>query len=244
MKTVLSFMLCFISLALFTSCSDDDNPANSVKITGSGNITSIERTLPDFHSVILVATGNVNIASGSQQAVSISADDNFHQYIITSVTNGILVISSSPNTTFSNNNLTVNLMMTDLENVILTGMGNIAGTNNFQVDVLDIDLIGMGNITLNADVTRLNSLLSGTGNIILSGSAVNHFYNHPGDGNLVAFNLITDTTNISLGGEGNIEIYTNDYLDGILSGSGTIYYKGQPSINLTFTGTGHLIDSN
>ncbi|MFH1700018.1 MAG: head GIN domain-containing protein [Candidatus Zixiibacteriota bacterium] len=244
MKPIPSFILCLLSLTLFVSCSVDDNPTSSVKITGSGNITTIERTLPNFQSVNFRSAGDVNITMGAQHSVSISVDDNIHQYITTTVVNGVLIIGSAPNTTFSNMDLNVNLVMTGVEELVLTGAGNITNTGTIQEDELIIDLPGAGNIILNAYVTTLSSLLAGAGNIILSGSATNHACNHPGAGNVIAFDFITDTTVINLSGVGNIELYADDYLNGVLSGVGTIYYKGQPSINLTVTGSGSLIDAN
>lgn len=244
MKYTIAFTFCVLSLMLFVSCSDDKNPINSVKITGSGNITTVEKTLPEFHSVNLVTAGNVNIAAGAQQNVSVSVDDNIHQYITTTVVNGTLIISSQSNTYFENMTLTINLVMTGVENIILTGAGNIMSTGTIQENSLDVDLLGAGNIILDAEVIDCYSLLSGAGNIVLSGSAARHVCNHPGAGNMVAFDFITDTTSITLSGAGNIEVYADDLLNGVLSGAGSIYYKGQPSINLTVTGIGHLLDAN
>lgn len=259
------FAVCsLLIMTIFVSCSDDNNPTGpKMEIKGSGNIVSEERVATAFRSVDFTSVGNVHITSGATQLVTISADDNVIEHIFTTVSKGVLKISSDPAVNLSEFDLDVYLTMTDLEKITLTGVGNIVGTNTFLVDTvelmldgvgnidfnLDSDMIyatleGVGNFNLNLEAGRLVSALNGVGNINLEGSAPYHQCVHTSTGSILAFNLITDTSYVVQTAVGYTELYVNDYLNVIISGLGSVYYKGHPSIDVIISGTGQVINAN
>lgn len=64
-----------------------------------------------------------------------------------------------------------------------------------------------------------------------------------GAGNILAFDLISETTIISLSGTGKAEVYVDQLLDVTITGAGSVYYKGKPTIIQNITGSGSLIDA-
>jgi hypothetical protein len=90
----------------------------------------------------------------------------------------------------------------------------------------------------------LNSTLSGAGNIVLVGKVGTYQITHSGAGNILAFDLISETTIISLSGTGKAEVYVDQLLDVTITGAGSVYYKGKPTIIQNITGSGSLIDAN
>lgn len=238
------FAVCIVFMILGLSCSDDDNPVSSEDIIGSGNLVTEELTLADFHSVRFTIVGDINLTSGAAQAVSITVDDNIIDHIVTSVEDGVLTISSNPNAAMSEYDLTFDLTMTDLNELELIGVGNITGVNGFQVDSAGINLQGVGNIYLDLDADYLHTIHGGVGNILLIGSVTKHVCEYPGVGQINAFEFISDTTIISLSGVGDASVYANDYLDVNISGSGSLLYKGNPTIVQEITGLGQIIDAN
>ncbi|MFH2144032.1 MAG: head GIN domain-containing protein [Bacteroidota bacterium] len=230
----------FISL----SCQDDSNPASTNTINGSGTLITTAPSLPAFNSVIMAAFGTVEITMGASQAVSITVDDNILEHLEYEVDHGILTISPMPDANISNYDLTVELAMTDLESVTLSGIGNIISTNAIEESSVEANLTGIGNIILTLNVDQFNSILTGIGNVIPSGTAARHHCIHSGTGNMSGFDLITDTTSIILSGTGNSQVYVSDYLSINLTGTGSVYYKGRPSMNIVVTGIGNIIDAN
>lgn len=241
----MTFTLMFCVLLLLTiSCKKSPTDTSSNTIIGSGNLVTEVRLLSSFHSVYLSTVGNVNISQGGVQEISITIDDNLLEFIRTVVSGGMLFIEVEPGHRFSNFNLTVNLTMTDLEQLFLSGAGSITGINTFKIDAVLLDLGGAGNISLRLESDQLTSSLTGAGNIILSGKVDTHQVNHSGAGNLLAFNLTTETTRISLSGAGKDEVMVKQLLEVNISGAGSVYYKGYPTIIQSITGAGNLIDSN
>lgn len=237
-------LLGVLSLLLVSSCSDDDNPVFPEQVTGSGDLITEERTLSEFHSVDLLTVGVVRLTSAAEQSVSITVDDNVMQYIVTTVVNGELRISSDPSVSLTNFDLTVNLAMTDLESLTLSGVGTIISLSQFEVDSLDIVLSGVGNITMGLQADYLMTSLSGVGSLNLNGAVAYHDCLHGAVGSISSFPLISDTTIAILSGVGSAEVYVNDTLDVTISGSGSLYYKGQPVVVENISGTGQVIDAN
>jgi Putative auto-transporter adhesin, head GIN domain len=237
-------ILCILALFISVSCSDDIL-VNSNEIVGSGNSTTIIRDLASFHSISCTTEADINISSGSTQSVSITVDDNVVDYIFTAVSrSGSLTISTDPDVNLSDFYLTINLVMTDLELISLSGAGNITGQNSFPSDNVNISLSGAGNISLILDVDYLFSSLTGAGNIILNGTADTHQLVHTGVGNIMAYGLTTESTIATLSGVGLAQVFASSSLNVTIAGIGSLYYKGDPTITSTITGIGAIIDAN
>jgi hypothetical protein len=243
MRIILTFSLVFIALGL--SCSDDDKSVTPSTTKGSGDLITVNRDLPDFHSLVNATVGHIFLTSGASQSVAITVDDNIIDHILTTVTNEGLVIQIAPGSNISDYTLTIAITMTDLESITLEGVGDITGQNAFQVDSIEVTMMGVGSINLEMEADYLNtSHISGVGNHTFSGSADKHECAHTGVGNIQAFNLITDTTEIDLSAVGNAEVFVNNYLNVHIGASGSVYYKGNPTIHQSGTGSGQVIDAN
>jgi len=235
---------CSVLVLLIISCKENSTISSPELIVGSGQLVTEVRSLNNFYSVELSTVGKVNVTYGTVQKVSVTVNDNILEFIRTIVSNGKLIIDVEPGKRFSNFNLTVDLTVTDLEELSNSGAGSINGKNKFKVDSVRLDLNGAGEINLKLEADRLNSSLSGAGNIVLSGKVSTHQIEHSGAGNLLAFDLITETTIINLSGAGKAEVYVNQLLDATISSAGSVYYKGHPTIIQNITGSGSLIDAN
>ena len=237
--------LIFSVLILITMSCKDKTPTSSTEvIVGSGNLVTELRSLGTFHSVDLTTVGTVNITFGPSQEVSVTVNDNILEYITTIVSNGTLTISIESGVQVSNLNLTVNLSMTDLEKLALSGAGTIIGNNKFTGDSVSLVSTGAGEIRLRLDVNQLSSSLTGAGEIFVSGKARQHQIQISGAGTIHAFDLLTETTTINVTGVGNVEVNVSQLLDVNISGAGSVYYKGHPTITQNITGTGSIIDAN
>jgi hypothetical protein len=231
---------------LFIGCSSDDNGITTPLqvIDGSGAITVVNRPLADFSSIEMNVVGDIKLISGAAVACSISVDDNIHQYIQTEVSGNRLVISKPNTISLQNYDLTITLVMTDLETIELNGVGTVASMNQFVADEVSVTATGVASLNLSLNVDRLTTMGSGVTAWNLIGAAGKHTCSMESNALISAFDFLTDTTVIVLEGIGNAEVTAFDHLNATIAGSGSVYYKGNPSISTTITGTGQVIDAN
>jgi hypothetical protein len=112
----------------------------------------------------------------------------------------------------------------------------------------ELELSGQANIEIsNLDAEQFTYLLNGQGNVLISGRVDKQVVTMNGQGNYQAGNLGTDQvgsleSNIAevvISGMGNVDVgNVYDALDATISGSGNIYYHGNPSVKQSVTGLG------
>jgi hypothetical protein len=198
----------FLLMALFlSSCGFQ-------VVVGSGNVTTVTRTVGEFSAVKLAGIGDIIITQEETPSLRIEVEDNLLPYFDTSVVGDTLVIG------LKTQYIGVNLRPTKpikfyvstpkLEGITLAGSGNII-TSDVKASNFKAALLGSGNITndsLTADSADLR--LSGSGNI--------------------SFGKVTaHTVDLDLTGSGNFnldEVAATD-INSTISGSGNITLAGK-----------------
>ena len=108
-------------------------------------------------------------------------------------------------------------------------------------DKLALELTGSGEIELDVETKQLGSIIAGSGEIRLRGSAKALQHTISGSGDLNAFNLETESAEIKITGSGNCELSASNRLHVIISGSGTVFYRGDPrTVSQEVTGSGKV----
>jgi len=248
-----SYFFLLVSLIIFnTSCRDSSCPTcpetnhwnNNNNIYGSGNLTSEERAVPFFNSIIHGTVGKVNITYGDIQEVVVTTDDNIQKYIKTDVKQGKLFIYTDCDCGLSDFSLTIDIVLTELKELAANSAGNISSTNKFIADNVYLYLNSAGNINLNLETNEIHSNITSAGNLFLKGKAINHYAGLNSAGNLYAYNFTTDSTMISVNSAGNAFVNVIKYLDVSLTSLGSLYYTGYPQITEHISSIGRVINSN
>ena len=65
-----------------------------------------------------------------------------------------------------------------------------------------------------------------------------------GSGSFFGFPLSAQSCQVDIIGSGNCEVTANQELDVIIEGSGSVFYKGTPTIKEHITGSGRVVNSN
>jgi len=242
----LIWALFVLTLIPFIGCDDDDdiNGSSIPTVEGSGVMTTAYRDVGAFNSVEMNIVGQITITSGASNICSLTVDDNILRYIRTTVSGNRLIISGPRDVALTDYDLTVKLMMIDLEAIDLNGVGAVTSLNQFVADDVSVSVEGVGSVNLDLNVDLLTSTGDGVTNLVLAGSAAKHICIMGDNANISSFNFLTDTTAITLEGAGNAEVTAFRRLDVTIRGSGSVYYKGYPAINTVITGTGQVIDAN
>lgn len=109
------------------------------------------------------------------------------------------------------------------------GVGDVICKESIKSDVLNVKLVGVGDIELlDLDVNNLEVLQKGVGKIKLKGSSINADYMLKDVGNINAFDLKAVNCSAYSSGVGNIRLYASKTLSAQAKGVGNIYYRGDP----------------
>ena len=157
-----------LMLALCASCSDDDNPVSPHDLVGSGNLISETRTVVNFHSVDFRAVGEVQIIEGAAHSVKVTVDDNLMEYLETAVIDGRLVIAFDDSIDPDDFDLLVELTMTDLNAITLTGVGAVHAYGMTADDVM-VTLTGVGDAYVSV-TDHLTAVITGVGSVYYRGN--------------------------------------------------------------------------
>ncbi len=214
-------------------------------LRGNGIPGSETRTISGFTGVVSEGEFDVYIQVDTAFSVEIEADENLIQYIRTRVSGNTLILDQGTRKCLrSDNPIRIRVNMPEVEYLNLTGSGMITG-DNIHSDELRVELTGSGLIDLmGLNVLLLDALITGSGEIILWGETVDSDLDITGSGRIKSFHMESTNCIANISGSGNMEVKVEKLLTVYISGSGSIYYQGNPSVVANITGTGAVISSN
>lgn len=231
-----------VALLLMSGC--DNTNFDCVKKAGDN--TTVELSLPPFHSININDGINVVLKSGNVQEVRLTAGENLVAGIKLSVDEeGFLNIYNANNCNWIRSYRDINLHLTldTLVRINHYGFGRLSSEgvvtfNNFTVNIQD----GTGDVRLEVDNEKLYIVNNSIANCYISGQTndfiVGYYYN---DGICEAEELSAKRVSINHLGTNTIAVNPSEYLTGSLQSSGDIVYQGNPEkIEVNVTGTGTL----
>lgn len=232
-----------ILIALFiVSCDDDDT------YTGEGPIVTEELNLEDFYGIEAIGSMDIVISEGAEQKVEVTGHTNIIKRVETSVSNGIWTVKLKDGS-YKNADLTFNIVIPMLNRASIEGSGGIS-VNDFTSEAsVYLGIIGSGNIQLdeNDGCSNLVVEIEGSGRV----NAKEEFEDIEsldveiiGSGSFDGFPVEADQVIINIVGSADCAITANIGLKVDIDGSGTVSYKGNPTIESNISGSGKIINAN
>lgn len=220
-----NFFVVLILLTLFSFSSA--SAGNFLKslfgcpgIEGSGELITEERDVKSFDKIESSGSYDIYVKVGEEQNIEITFDDNLIELITTRVSGKTLKVSSEGSFS-SRNTCRVDITVPELEKLSLSGSGSI--------EIVDLD---ESSFTLK---------LSGSGDLRASGKVEELEIRLSGSGDIDTRELIADETYCKISGSGNIKVRAEESFEGSVSGSGNIYYYGEPDhISTHVSGSGRI----
>lgn len=201
------------------------------KIKGNGDYINETRTTNDYDQVALEGSMDVELISGNEGELSIQAESNLMEYILTEVSGDRLKIYIEKGVQLDasrNMEIKIKVPIEDLEAVSLTGSGDIISSNKIAANDFKVSLTGSGDIELELESQKVQGRITGSGDIILSGTTEEFDCGVTGSGDFNAARLKANKVSATVSGSGDIEVYAVGHLKSRVSGSGDITYKGNP----------------
>ena len=240
-KFILSVVLTGFCLGIFTSCIIAvPKGCSKQTLSGSGEIETRTRVVPEFKRVLLKGSGHVVIVRREAQNVEIKTDKNIMSQIRTEVKGDLLEISHE-NVNLKPTTLEFLLSMKQLKGVTISGSGDVTGRSVFAADEFKAEINGSGDLDLVIVASRLATVINGSGSMVLTGKATEYQATINGSGDIRASNLESKKASVSIAGSGDCRLCAVEFLTAFISGSGDVIYTGSPRVEGRVKGSGSVI---
>ena len=216
------------------------------KIKGNGDIKTETRTVSDYDKIAIAGSFDIKLHKGNEGKLTVKADENLMEVIITEVKNGKLKIRIKKGYNIrSKRAIVVTVPFENIDAIALAGSGEVVSKDPINSEDLKLSLAGSGSMDINISARNLSSSVAGSGSLNLQGDVNEYKCSVAGSGNVNSFDLKANKVSVSVAGSGNVKVNANDEIKANTAGSGDIYYSGNPTIEkVKSVGSGSIRKKN
>jgi hypothetical protein len=257
MKRIIFPPSLLMAVAMFSSCENFWNHC----LKGNGNRITETRTVTSFEEISANGNFDVRVDTGEQPGLIVRADENLMNHVVTRISGNRLIIESKHGDCLNPSiPIEIDVTVNKLNSMELNGSGNMScfGLKTENLEILltgsgQMDLQGLtsssvrytleGSGYLNSNVIagNLQAGIDGSGEIRIAGTAASSDLRITGSGFLRAKELNSLVCEAYISGSGNIETFVTQTLNVTITGSGTVYYGGNPVVTSDISGSGNVI---
>lgn len=229
----LAWWLCGWMAALFIICP---------YFSYAGDDVSETRDVGKFTGVEFRGLGEVYLTQGGDPELLLVGEEALLKEVESFVDSGILIIKNDTWMKFWRKKpITAYVRMPVVNKLGVAGSGAIYGESIIYSDSLELELAGSGEIELDVSTKELGTIISGSGEIRLRGATKKLKHITAGSGGLKGLDLEAEASEVKISGSGRCELSVSDRLDVLISGSGKVFYRGNPKVvNQEVTGSGKI----
>lgn len=256
-NTVSLLVLACLFTGIFTGCKKE-----SFCLKGKDPVESRTLTNTNFENIEYALAGNLYITEDTDFSITVTGPGDILDRLEITQSGNSLVIGADKCVS-KDAGLDFQIHLPKLERIELSGSGNIFGLSlfhssspeisnsgsgfvdiGFQATESRVDLSGSGNIDLNVYGNNVQSTISGSGDLTLKGTTLSQLLSIPGSGNYFGYGIPTNNVEVITSGSGLAQVQVSGQLNVTLSGAGDVYYKGNPVIIASVSGSGQVINDN
>jgi hypothetical protein len=183
--------------------------------------------------VSLSGSFDVELVDGKEGNLTLKGDENLLEYLITEVKDGRLVIKVKKgyylkSSSWKSGGILITVPVEEINAVSMSGSGDIVGKKTLRADDFEVSMSGSGDIQLDLDAQNVEASLSGSGDMLLSGVSSSFTVRISGSGDIEAYDLEADDVEVVVSGSADAQVTARKSLRARVSGSGDVYYKGNP----------------
>lgn len=249
----------FFSLFLFlqTSCNKD----NGNCFNSTGTIITESREISDFQSLKMLDNVDVELSSGNENIIEVTAGENIIQNIKAEVIDAVVLQDSIPISTRQlviqnlnqcnwlrsyDNPIKVKITYkSEIDHIEYRSIGDLTCLNPISSDTFSINIFegaGIISLDLNCRLSFLNYHY-GTADLNVKGSSLVNYIYQASYGPVNASELFTDFNYLENRGSNNCYVYARLFLGATISSIGNVYYTGNPDeLSLAKNGSGSFYE--
>ena len=229
MKNSISKIIAILFIAtIFTSCSVD----MFNRVNGNRNVVTEVRKTSNKFKGIKVSTGiDLYVTQGSKNKVTVEADENLQDIIITEVEDGILKVYSEKSI-WKAKARKVHVTIKDLSLLKATSGSDVYGKGTIKTDEISISATSGADIRITVDATSVETSSTSGSDISIAGTTINHASSATSGASIDAYELESQNVLVKATSGADINIYASEKLDAKANSGGDIDFKGNPkSVN-------------
>lgn len=224
-KVNIQFLAILFIATIFTSCGLDIFNG----VVGNRNIVTTERTPQADFSGIKVSIGiDLFIRQGSTNAITVEADENLHDLIITEVKDGILKIYTDKNI-WKAKARKVYVTIEKLSFLKATSGSDVQSETIIKTNEISISANSGAAIEIEVEAESVATSASSGSDIKITGTTINHASNASSGSSIDAYDLKSDNTIAKATSGASINIYASKKMEGKATSGGNIDFKGNPA---------------
>jgi hypothetical protein len=196
-------------------------------VYGNKKVVTEDRKTESFTGV-KVSTGiDVYLKQGDIETLSVEADENLQEYILTEVRGGVLNVYTETNIREAERKR-VYVTMKNVNSITTTSAGDVIGETPVKTDKLELSASSAGDIKLEVTAKEIEVDISSSGDMTLKGEADLLRANLSSAGELNAFDLKVREADIDVSSAGDADVNVSEKITARASSAGDINYMGDP----------------
>jgi hypothetical protein len=225
MKNLITKTIAILFLAtLFTACGVD----LFNRVNGNRNIITKQRKAENDFTGIKVSTGiDLYINQGNSNKITVEADENLHDIIITEVIDGVLKVYSKKSI-WRAKARKVYVTVKKLNSLKATSGSDVYGEDTIKTDEISIYATSGADIRITVDAISVETNSTSGSDIKISGKSKNHASSATSGSSIDAYNLQSENVIAKATSGADINIYASEKLDAKATSGGDIDFKGNP----------------
>ena len=217
------------------------------KVKGNGKVISEKRTTSEYERISVTGFFDVELVSGKEGSITVKGEENLLAHIKIEVVNQELKITTDKNkyiSTSNGQNIIITVPFENINQVSLTGSGDISTKNTIITDSFSAKLNGSGDLKLHVEAKELEVELNGSGDIVVIGKTDSLTSALNGSGDIEAGEMKSKNARVTVTGSGDNSVFCSENIYARVSGSGEIKYSGNPENKDTkVNGSGEITKS-
>ncbi|TWO32567.1 DUF2807 domain-containing protein [Seonamhaeicola sediminis] len=226
MTTLVKIIVAAILSLSLVSCNFDINFSTGIK--GNGNVITEERDLSESFSTIKAEEGlNVYLTQGNEESITVEADENLHDIIVTEIEDGVLKIHTKQNIGKASAKK-VHVSFKNISGIISTSGSDVYSTNTVAASELTLKTTSGSDMKLDVNTLYLNCKSTSGSDLKLSGKTKTLEAEANSGSDIKAGNLVAESSIVKASSGADITVNTSKELTAKASSGGDIRYYGDP----------------
>lgn len=226
MSTLIRIIITSMLGLLMLSCNFSMNLTEV--IDGNRNVVNADRNISSDFDEIKVSQGlDLYITQSNDISVSIEADENLHELILTEVENNVLKIYTTENIRRASSKK-IMLTITDISAIKATSGSDVYSTNTIKVDDLELNTTSGADMKIDVKTQNLNCHSTSGSDIKITGATDVLVASATSGSNIDARNLSAEKSDVKATSGADISVNTSKELTARATSGGNVRYSGNP----------------